>query len=239
MPAKYRDIFSPLAETLDSKVNPFAERLVKKSHQEHSNTLSGEKLQGCKGQWRHKFNDLSEHNSKIDHLVLEIGSHHGKVINQMAKNFSEQHGFIGLDITMKRVVLTAEKAEQEGNRNLFSILGDARQLERIFSTDELDAVFCFFPDPWEKKKKQLKHRLLNHEFARKLFGVIRKGGIFWLKTDSKQYFEFAVENFLKAGWKPSTRPLKGAFSQTYVSNFESLFDSQGIGFFELFFEKPQ
>ena len=238
MPAKYRDIFSPLAENLDPKVNPFAARLTQKSHQNHSNILSGEKLKDCQGQWRQKFQSHSQHNSEVENLVLEIGSHQGKVLNQMASNFSKKHGFIGLDITMKRVVLTAEKAERTNNENLFSILGDARQLDRIFEPSELDAAFCFFPDPWEKKKKQLKHRLLNQDFAHKLLCAMQKGGIFWLKTDSEQYFEFAVKSFLDAGWSRSKRPTEGVFGQQYVSSFESLFDSQGIGFFEAFFTKP-
>ncbi|MDD9950775.1 MAG: hypothetical protein OXT67_04325 [Zetaproteobacteria bacterium] len=237
MPAKYRDIFTPLAAELNANVNPYAEKLHALENAEASNLFAGRKLLNCQGNWPQLFRARSADMQEPLHLILEIGAHHGRVINQMARENAPDYAFLGMDITLKRVVTTAQSAQAEGNSNVFSILGDARQVPRIFAPQELAGAFCFFPDPWEKKKRQRKHRLLNDAFASSLLTVVRQGGIFWLKTDSADYADFAQRSFESAGWSVCCKPLKGPFAGKYVSNFESMFESQGVGHYEVFCQR--
>ena len=63
-------------------------------------------------------------------LVVEIGSHMGDVMCEMANNHPDT-AFIGLDITFKRVVTLAEKAAKKDLNNIFCTMGDIPMMKHI------------------------------------------------------------------------------------------------------------
>ncbi len=186
--------------------------------------LYGPRLEPLKGRWREHF--TAKMKAPPRDLVLEIGSHFGEVILKIAKNEPET-ALIGMDITMKRVVKLAQKAEAGELHNLTSVLCNARFIEDLFIDRELDGTLIFFPDPWKKKKRTLKHRLIGPEFLAVLARKLKPTGYFWFKTDWEPYYVDVLSYLEEAGWRPFT-PTEGIPSQIYTSRFERTFRDQGL-----------
>ena len=96
----------------------------------------------------------------------------GDVMCEMATNHKDK-AFVGLDITFKRVVTLAEKAVKKELPNIFSVLGNGGGFEHMFSEGEVDGLIIFFPDPWVRKKKQRKKRLINPSFLEQAVKVLK------------------------------------------------------------------
>src|SRR5689334_8684011 len=62
----------------------------------------GDKLKQMPGHWRQHLSARFTSHRPLQKLVLEIGCHLGRTLVQMAED-QKDHGFIGLDITFKRV----------------------------------------------------------------------------------------------------------------------------------------
>lgn len=190
--------------------------------------LYGPKLQPMKGSWFDHFAEQMKARPKS--IILEIGSHLGEVILKMAENEPET-AFIGMDITMKRVVKVAQKADAKKLMNLTSILCNARFLDMIFADGELDGVLVFFPDPWAKKKRTAKNRLLQPHFLEVLARKLKPESFFWFKTDWEPYNAEVLEALKAAGWREH-QATEGLPSQIYTSRFERLFKSEGLQTYE-------
>ena len=131
-------------------------------------------------------------------LLVEIGCHRGHNLLEMAQRFP-QTACIGIDLTFKRVVLTAQAIHAQKLHNAVSVLSDARDLAALFRQDELDGVICFFPDPWAKPRQQ-KKRLLSTSYCAQLAKLLKDGGFVWLKTDHCSYFEQATQALQAQGF---------------------------------------
>lgn len=190
--------------------------------------LYGPALKPMKGTWHEHF--TQKMNAQPKAVILEIGSHLGEVILKMAENEPET-AFIAMDITMKRVVKVAQKADAKNFQNLTSILCNARFLDLILEDGELDGVLVFFPDPWAKKKRTAKNRLLQPHFLEVLARKLKPGAFFWFKTDWEPYNAEVLEALQKANWKLETSPV-GLPSQIYTSRFERLFKGEGLPTYE-------
>ena len=162
-------------------------------------------------------------------LILEIGVHNGRTMSEMAKNHSD-FGFIGMDITFKRVVTSAKAAKESSCSNILSILGDARFIDEIFQDEELDAVIAFFPDPWIKKPGQTSKRLFKKDFLQMLSNKLKPNGSFWFKTDAQSYFQ-EVEQSLQDTSLLASEKLE-FIADTYRSTFERKFLRKNLPIFE-------
>lgn len=196
--------------------------------------LYGPKLKPCVGQWLKHFTEKMPTAPK--ELILEIGSHYGEVILKMAKDEAET-AFIGMDITLKRVVKLAQKAEAGKLPNLTSILCNAKFLDQLFAPRELDGVLVFFPDPWAKKKRYHKNRLLKPEFLALLATKLKPDAYFWFKTDWEPYNAEVLEALHAANWR-EIRPTTGLASKVYTSRFERLFKEAGQSTFASIWAPP-
>jgi len=233
MPIRTPDPFRDPLHNKRHEVNRYLD-LLKGSATSSLPALYGPALQPWAGRWR----DLATQRMKQppSKLVLEIGSHFGEVVLQMAHDFQDV-SFLGMDITLKRVVKLAQKAEQDGLINLHSLLANARGIDLLFGKAELDGVLIFFPDPWAKKKRQTKHRLVDNDFLTYLAPKIRNDGFFWFKTDCEPYFHEVTAALTAQGWR-SFQPLSGVASRTYISRFERLFRDQGLPIHESLWQPP-
>lgn len=219
MPQRYTNIFEELPEALNADINPYVEEL-RNSQNGSLPLIYGPRLKDKQGKWGQTFQEFVEGNPG-NKLVLEIGCHKGKTIRDMAKDHAD-HNFLGIDITFKRVVYTAKRAKEANLKNVMSILGDAQQIDLLFAEEELDGVLIFFPDPWSKKAKQQKHRLISPEFCQMVFKLLKKDGYLWFKTDHDEYFAESSIAIEQAGFIKNTTP-KGLPSETYETTFERKF----------------
>ncbi len=193
MPLRKVAIFDDLSERLRSEVNPYVAQLKTRSSDPAFPALYGPALRGRLGQWRGYFAERRRDKQSPQQLVLEIGMHKGKTLTAMTAAHPSW-AFLAMDITYKRVMITAERMQALGRDNVCAILGDARHCPELFAPRELDGVLVFFPDPWSKKKGQLHNRLLTPEFCAQLSRLLAEEGFFWLKTDCANYFA-AVAGF--------------------------------------------
>jgi tRNA (guanine-N7-)-methyltransferase len=222
MPIRLEDPFQDPTTHLRPEVNPFLGRMREAVEAGTLPLLYGPALRPWTGQWRQWFADRDQ---PCKQLIAEIGCHKGDVLRRMATAHPET-GFIGVDITFKRVVLTAEKAARDQLPNLLSILANARALDQLFGEGELDGLIVFFPDPWTRKKRQQKKRLLDRTFMERVCRCLKPGGFLWVKTDHEPYFQqicaAAEELPLQASAAASIWP-----DEDYTSRFEQFFqDSQ-------------
>ncbi len=228
MPLQHFDPFSEISERMNKEVNPY---VLKLSDAARAGTLPvkyGPLLKDLPGNWREQFSQKNE--ASQNPLVLEIGCHLGDALTALGSSFPETR-FVGLDITFKRVVTAAERAQTLGLKNVMAAYANAKTLDLLFVDQELSGVILFFPDPWEKKKSQHHNRLLTPEYCSLLHKKVAEGGFFWFKTDSQNYFESALSFMSHAGWKePEEWPQLCKFE--IKTKFEKKFSSEGKPIFE-------
>lgn len=224
MPIRALDPLADPTLDLDPKVNPYLARLRDGAENGTLPLSFGPHLAGHAGTWRERF--TAAMGRPCESLILEIGCHHGETLIPMADSAPDT-GFVGIDITFKRVVKTALKAKAAGLGNVKSALANANGLESLFGPGELDGVVVFFPDPWAKKKRQRKHRLLNEEFLGVLSSRLKEGGFLWLKTDQFGYFADVAAATAGVGLAKG-QPAHPLASRPYSSCFERHFHGEGF-----------
>ncbi len=234
MPIRKHDPFKDPLEGLSSAVNPYLE-LLREGSKGALPLLYGPALAPYPGRWREHLSQAMGH--VPEELILEIGSHLGEVILQMAADHP-QRAFLGLDITFKRVVKMAQKARHLTKSNLTSILANAQGLEQLFAARELDGVIIFFPDPWAKKQRQTKNRLINAQFLTTLANKMTSEGWFWFKTDCEPYFSEVLAHAKALGWREESIGTSLP-TQTYTSRFERHFRDLGLATYESVLRPPQ
>lgn len=222
---------------LNPKVNPYVAYFT--PGQPQNNTLailSGSQLRNRAGRWHDYFHARLD--KPIERLYVEIGCHFGKTICEMAETHPNC-GFVGIDVTFKRVVKTAQKAQRKNLYNVCAVLMDAKHLSMIFGPEELDGVLAFFPDPWTKQRKA-KHRLFDADFLTQIKTRLRVGGYFWFRTDQQPYFEAVHDHAKAAAFTPQPRPRDTSpFHLNFETTFERHFRLQKLPIFESIFQKPR
>ncbi len=143
-------------------------------------------------------------------LVLEIGTGMGNFFGKLVSEHPDKN-FIGIEIRYKRLFQTAEKARRamqfalsplggKLDRGSFVMIKDFGQnIDQIFSEGEISESYIFFPDPWGKKERQRKHRIMQELFLEKLYNITKKWGKVFFKTDHREYFDTSFE-IIKTQW---------------------------------------
>lgn len=226
MPIRNRDIFEDFPAKLNLDVNPWVSQLIEGRRNNSLPAFYGPWLKGKKGRWKDVFVENGFSTGGPAKIVLEIGVHKGKTLIEMAEAFPE-YGFVGLDITFKRVVATAQKARERNLNNVISVLADARYMEQLFAKNELAGSLVFFPDPWLKKKSQRHNRLLNEGFIKELRQFVEDDGFFWFKTDAEDYFNEVSDILGRNKFLPHDRP-EPLLTGNYQSVFELMFEGKEL-----------
>lgn len=230
MPLQSHNVFHEIPTNFRLDINPYVNKLKEARYNKSLPVLLGSDLVGRKGKWLDTFRSFHYNRVQAQKIVLEIGVHKGQVICNMAKQHPD-YAFVGMDITYKRVFLTAQKAQQHDLHNILCLLANAKNIEELFGEDELDGVVVFFPDPWSKKKSQLHHRLIDENLCRTLMKIIKPQGFFWLKTDDKSYFSNVSESLDKVGFYDNLRT-QGLPNELYESVFEKRFREKNVKIYE-------
>ena len=170
-------------------------------------------------------------------VVMEIGCYMGDTVVELAGQ-NPDFNIMGVDIKYKRVVKSCNKIKRAKLRNARIVIADARELIAVLPDESLFGILAFFPDPWQKKK-QAKHRFLNHRFFQTAAKKLKAGGFIWVKTDDRPYVEEVSErakefHFLLEDRLPLERPLIGANHRTF---FEQLFTRLQQPIYQLYIRK--
>jgi tRNA (guanine-N7-)-methyltransferase len=172
----------------DSK-NPYRE----KNRQFDGRVFSDNETEHHKGQWRAKFpKNENAPAPEMRELHVEIGCNAGHVSLEWAAR-DPKSSYIGIDWKFKPIFWGIEKALKRDIKNLVFLRAHAERLPFMFAPQEIDRLYLYFPDPWPKKK-QLKNRFLTAQTLIRIAPLMKKGGIFHIKTDHAGYFEWMLEH---------------------------------------------
>lgn len=137
--------------------------------------------------------------------------------------------FIWMEIKYKRLSKTAEKTRELWVKNFVLLKDFGQNIDKIFAENEISKTYIFFPDPWHKKDRQKKHKLLQKDFLDKLYKITKKWWKVCFKTDHLEYFQETLE-ILKT---------QNLFKTTFLSfdyeNESETFDKKKITEFESIF----
>jgi tRNA (guanine-N7-)-methyltransferase len=178
-----------------------------------------------RGQWRELMGL-----TKNQPLDLEIGTGNGYHFAYRAMT-QPTRGLIGIELKYKPLIQSIRRAVRDGAKNMRILRYNAFLIDQLFVENELDDVFIHFPDPWEKLRSH-KHRLIQDDFLRRMFVVQRPGACVEFKTDSREYFDWALERFNRGPYIVEAQSFDLHASeyaaQNYMTHFERLFTRQGL-----------
>lgn len=212
-------------ELLNLEVNPYV-KLLRDDFSQWA--FDEEKSLTFKGKWRElAFNGAS--NEKP--LDLEIGTGNGYHFEKLARENEGKRLTLGMELKYKPLIQTIRRTVRVGLKDARMFRYDASYLPDVFEVGELNNIFIHFPDPWPKIRHH-KNRLIQDEFLKETFELQRPKSFIEFKTDSLEYFEWAMEIFKRGPYKitAETRDLHQSEwkSLNFVTQFESLFMKQGL-----------
>lgn len=161
--------------------NPYIEKI--KNHPHISQEIK--KLTKYKWKWWEYFLNNNP-------LRLEIGTWLGNFFSWEVIS-SPNVNFIGMEIKFKRCFVTAKKTLEKWGKDFLVIREFAQKINDFIWDWELEQTYIFFPDPWGKKERQKKHRLMQANFLETLYNKTKTGWKVIFKTDHRDYFNDSIE----------------------------------------------
>ena len=127
--------------------------------------------------------------SKFDKIFIEIGFGSGRHLLHQARS-NQDALLIGIEIYKPAIEQVAKLAIRERLQNIALIATDARVLLSLLPAGCLQRVFLHFPVPWDDAPHR---RVISDEFASQIARTLGRGGRFELRTDSEEYFLYAMQ----------------------------------------------
>lgn len=127
--------------------------------------------------------------SKFNKIFIEIGFGSGRHLLHQAHS-NQDALLIGIEIYKPAIEQVAKLAIREDLQNIALIATDARVLLSLLPAGCLQRVFLHFPVPWDDAPHR---RVISDEFASQIARTLELGGRFELRTDSEEYFLYAMQ----------------------------------------------
>jgi tRNA (guanine-N7-)-methyltransferase len=158
-------------------------------------------------------------------LEVELGSGDGSFLVNYARLHPE-HNFLGVERLLGRLRKVDRKGRKAGLTNLRGLrIESAYFLEYLLPPGSVKALHIYFPDPWPKRKHR-KNRLINERFTQLARQVLVPGGVVYLRTDDRDYFEQMITVFAgNTAFRLVETP--GELSAV-VTDFERTFHTRGV-----------
>jgi tRNA (guanine-N7-)-methyltransferase len=169
--------------------------------------------------------NLAEVFPKPQPLEIELGCGDASFLVDYAQRHPERN-FIGVERLLGRLRKLDRKGHRAGLTNLRGVrIESSYFLEYLLPPRSASVLHVYFPDPWPKKKHH-KHRLINPHFADTARNVLPPGGVVYLRTDDRDYFDQMTGVFgANPGFEKVETPdeLSGL-----LTDFEREFQARGI-----------
>lgn len=165
-------------------------------------------------------------------LDVEIGTGAGMHFSHRANKFLDRN-LVGLELKYKPLIQSIKRAQAMGARNSAICRYHAFNIDLLFSEEEINNIFIHFPDPWVTPRKP-KNRVVNARILKGLYEMQRSGSFLEFKTDSREYFLWALEEIKQTSYKIEFQTLNlyaaggSYFEQNFQTTFEKIFVKQGI-----------
>lgn len=136
--------------------------------------------------------------------------------------------FVGIDAEPICIAYCAQKALEEGLRNMVLVPGTGEQVVRMFGEGEVSRIHLNFPTPYPRKKEAYK-RLVILERLVEYRRILAPGGEVVLKTDSQPLRDFALTQFELAGYDLTwqTDDARADRPDDPISEYEERLSAQG------------
>lgn len=179
-----------------------------------------------KGLWRQ---DVFK-SSPMSLMDLEIGTGNGTHFKHRCEKYPDRQ-IVGLELKYKPLIQTIRSVRRLHLENGRVCRIHAFNLDQVFETGEVNDIFIHFPDPWTSPRKP-KNRLVNQRMAAVLHELQRPGSRLEVKTDSREFFDWAVEILraspyqeLMVDYDWHNNPQSQGLHRT---QFEKIFSTQGL-----------
>ena len=160
--------------------NPYHKRL----EEFDSFVLRDREGESLMGKWGSVF-------EKKGPLYVEIGPGHGHFMKVFSA-LNPDVNFVGIDYRFKRSFYLAKKLKKLNLNNFRLLRARAERLGFLFDKNEVDSLFCFFPDPWPKERHH-KRRILQGPFFKMAWRILKPKGKIYIKTDHNDYASWIEE----------------------------------------------
>ncbi|MFN4147470.1 MAG: tRNA (guanosine(46)-N7)-methyltransferase TrmB [Runella sp.] len=148
--------------------------------------------ENCKGKWNESY--FGNQNP----IVLELGCGNGEYSVGLAQFFPEKN-FIGVDVKGDRLAVGSERAFSLELLNVCFLRAPINFIENFFSEGEVSEIWLTFPDPFNLKRR-IRRRLTHPLYLEKYRTILKKGGLFHLKTDNCPFFDYSLEQLEAVGF---------------------------------------
>ena len=129
-------------------------------------------------------------------LILEIGIGMGENLIYLSKKNIKKN-IIGVDPFKNGMVNVSDYCINNNIKNIYLYPYVFQKFINKFKKLRFDIIYILFPDPWPKKRHK-KRRIVNEEFLKKIFEILKKKGKFFFSTDNLDYFinvKTIIKNF--------------------------------------------
>ena len=124
-------------------------------------------------------------------ISVEVGFGSGRhLLYQAEKNPDTL--FIGLEIHTPSAQQVLKQIELNNIENIWVVNYDARLFLEMLPSNACDQIFVHFPVPWDKKPLR---RVISPSFLAESMRALAEGGRLELRTDSDNYYWYALETF--------------------------------------------
>lgn len=181
-----------------------------------------------KGKWRSDVFKCDE-GKPVD---VEIGTGAGMHFAHRA-NADLDRCLVGLELKYKPLIQSIRRAQAQGARNSAICRYHAFNLDLLFDVNEINNVFIHFPDPWVTPRKP-KNRVVNRQILNEIYEMQRPGSFLEFKTDSREYFLWALDEIKESKYKVEFQTLNlyadggNYLAQNFQTTFEKIFVRQNI-----------
>ena len=158
-------------------------------------------------------------------LEVELGCGDASFIAEYAKRHPERN-FLGVERLLGRIKKLDRKGRRAGLTNLCGVrIENTYFLEWLLPHKAAEALHIYFPDPWPKKRHR-HHRLVSEGFPALAGHSLVPGGVIYLRTDDKDYFDQMLAVFGAA--RDFTAVETPAELSEVRTDFETAFNAEGI-----------
>jgi len=138
-----------------------------------------------------RIEDFYDIDFPFEKVSVEVGFGSGRHLLYQA-NKNPDTLFIGLEIHTPSAQQVLKQIDLQGLKNIWVVNYDARLFLEMLPSNLLDRIFVHFPVPWDKKPHR---RVISPSFLNESMRALKKGGRLELRTDSDNYFWYALETF--------------------------------------------
>lgn len=118
-------------------------------------------------------------------IEVDLGFGRGEFLMEMARLRPEVQ-FVGIEIRDYLIEKMRRLLKEDPRPNIYILAANVKEhLPIIFDPGMLSRVYINFPDPWDKRKRHRKRRMVDASLVATLYELLKPGGEVHLMTDKE------------------------------------------------------